>query len=254
VTGLLAVVSSHGSRTSGGKPIVTEQEWVDIVRSGLPPTFIAKPRNGSKGRNIRLMGAGTAPTVDEVFALATSLRALEYQEDYLLEARIEMHPEIVGLTGSPAASCVRVVTVIDQYGIPMIMGAYHRLIVGNAIADNLVGFRAGNVLASPDLKTGLVKSAWIANADGVGLRPQNKHPDTGLDIVGFQIPMWDAVRDAVCTAATAFLPMRTIGWDVAISPEGPVLVEANERYQYAASDRTATQLRAALKDSLQPRS
>ncbi len=253
VTDLLGIVSSHGSRTRGGKPLVNEQDWVEFVRNGLPPTFIAKPRNGSKGRNIELMGAGTEPTVDKVLALATSLQALQFHEDYLLEARIEVHPAIVELTGSTAASCVRVVTVIDQYGMPNILGAYHRLIVGNAIADNLVGFRAGNVLATPDLGTGVIKSAWMANADGIGLRLQRKHPETDLDIVGFQIPLWRAVREAVCTAATAFLPIRTIGWDVAIAPDGPVLVEANERYQYAASDRTAIQLRAALKNSIRPR-
>jgi hypothetical protein len=257
VTDLLGIVSSHGSRTRGGKPLVDEQDWVEFVRSGLPPTFIAKPRNGNKGRDIKLMGVEADPEAQDVLSLVKSLRALEQSEDHLLEARIKVHPAIVGLTGSSSASCVRVVTVIDASGIPKIMGAYHRLIVGDAVTDNITDFRTGrsdrNILASPNLETGVISSAWVANSDGIGRRPQQKHPDTGLDIVGFQIPMWGAVRDAVCTAATAFLPIRTIGWDVAISPEGPVLVEANERYQYAASDRTATQLRAALKNSLRPR-
>ena len=257
VTELLGIVSSHGSRTRSGRPIVTEQQWLEFIRSGLPPTFIAKPRNGNKGRNIKLMGVGMDPETEKVLSLATSLRALEQHEDYLLEARIEMHPEIIGLTGSSAASCVRVVTVIDAYGIPKIMGAYHRLIVGNTVTDNITDFRTGrsdrNILASPNLETGVIASAWIADPDGIGRRPQQKHPETGIHIVGFQVPLWSAVREVVCTAATAFLPIRTVGWDVAIAPNGPVLVEANERYQYAASDRTATPMRAALKNSLQPR-
>jgi len=254
VTQLLGVVSSRGSRTRSGKPIVSEQDWVEFIQSRLPSTFIAKPRTGNKGRDVLLMGVGTDPAPSKFQSLTRALQDLGQYEDYLLEARIDMHPEIVRLTGSSAASCIRVVTVIDESGIPKILGAYHRLIVGNSLTDNLGEFRSGNILGSPDLETGVFKSAWMANADKVGLRPQLKHPTTNVDIVGFQIPLWSAVRNAVCSAATAFLPIRTIGWDVAISPDGPILVEANERYQYAASDGSAPQMRTALRNSLRRKS
>ena len=28
-------------------------------------------------------------------------------------------------------------------------------------------------------------------------------------------------------AARAFLPLRTVGWDIAVTPEGPTLIEGN---------------------------
>ena len=30
--------------------------------------------------------------------------------------------------------------------------------------------------------------------------------------------------------AVAFMPMRAIGWDIAVTPEGPVCVEGNARW------------------------
>jgi hypothetical protein len=41
------------------------------------------------------------------------------------------------------------------------------------------------------------------------------------------VPCWDAACRLVRDAATAFLPLRTIGWDVAITDGDPVLIEGN---------------------------
>ena len=47
------------------------------------------------------------------------------------------------------------------------------------------------------------------------------------DIEGFQLPLWNETLNLVKQAALCFLPIRTIGWDIAISPRGPVIMEAN---------------------------
>ena len=64
------------------------------------------------------MGMAYGSSAQEVQSLVGALQDLGQHEDYLLEARIEMHPEIVRLTGSSAASCIRLETVIDENGIP----------------------------------------------------------------------------------------------------------------------------------------
>jgi hypothetical protein len=44
---------------------------------------------------------------------------------------------------------------------------------------------------------------------------------------GFAIPLWAEACALVERAALAFLPLRTIGWDVAVTPRGALLIEGN---------------------------
>lgn len=67
---------------------------------------------------------------------------------------------------------------------------------------------------------------------GVGhtsdLRTLENHPDTGIPLVGQKIPF---VKESVALCKKAALEeprMRLLGWDVCISPTGPVIIEGND--------------------------
>lgn len=53
------------------------------------------------------------------------------------------------------------------------------------------------------------------------------HPALGFDIRGFEVPQIPKVKEMVKEASLVLPESRYIGWDVAITPDGPVLVEAN---------------------------
>jgi hypothetical protein len=55
-------------------------------------------------------------------------------------------------------------------------------------------------------------------------------PGTETPFVGFRLPYWSEVKDLALRAAAAFPWVRSVGWDIAISERGPVLVEGNERW------------------------
>lgn len=61
------------------------------------------------------------------------------------------------------------------------------------------------------------------------------HPDSGVALGGTKIPWFDEARQLVLKAMD-LIPDRLIGWDVAITPEGPVLVEGNDNNSMFASD------------------
>ncbi|MEY6563350.1 sugar-transfer associated ATP-grasp domain-containing protein, partial [Listeria monocytogenes] len=52
----------------------------------------------------------------------------------------------------------------------------------------------------------------------------------GIDPSTFVMPFWSEMRDTMRLAARTLKPLRSIGWDVAITPNGPLVVEANENY------------------------
>jgi hypothetical protein len=53
------------------------------------------------------------------------------------------------------------------------------------------------------------------------------HPDSGVRIADFQLPMMDEVRDFVDRVARVVPQVQYVGWDIVVTPTGPVLVEGN---------------------------
>ena len=52
-------------------------------------------------------------------------------------------------------------------------------------------------------------------------------PATGVRVLGRSLPMFAECCELARRAALLLLPMRTLGWDIAITPDGPVLLEGN---------------------------
>lgn len=53
------------------------------------------------------------------------------------------------------------------------------------------------------------------------------HPDSGFVIADFQLPMMDEVRAFIDQVARIEPHVQYVGWDVVVTPTGPVLVEGN---------------------------
>ena len=53
------------------------------------------------------------------------------------------------------------------------------------------------------------------------------HPDTGAPIADFQLPMMDEVRSFVDQIARVVPRVQYVGWDIVVTPDGPVVVEGN---------------------------
>ena len=63
------------------------------------------------------------------------------------------------------------------------------------------------------------------------------------------MPLWEEAKELVSSAAYKFLPLRTMGWDVAISDRGAILLEGNCWWEQAANKRRAySGIRALLKE------
>lgn len=65
-----------------------------------------------------------------------------------------------------------------------------------------------------------------------------KSPITDVGLEGFLLPCFEELKSAVLRAA-AYMPPSLIGWDIAISPSGPVFIEANILYYGVLAINTA---------------
>jgi hypothetical protein len=141
----------------------------------------------------------------------------------LIQPRVANHPALNSLNNG-ALSTIRVLTCLDERGAPELIGAALRMAIGgNRVVDNL---HAGGIAAAIDLESGMLGSASNLGADSaVGWL--DRHPDTGALISGTELPYWDDVRDVALRSHRAFPERLLVGWDIAITTRGPLMIEGN---------------------------
>jgi Sugar-transfer associated ATP-grasp len=140
-------------------------------------------------------------------------------EAYLIEERVRPHPALAELVG-PTLCCVRVVTFIDLNGRPQILGAVFKIQPEPMGVDHL---SYGAVGSWVDLRSGKLSQARSRHNFGYS----SVIPGTDRSFVGFQLPHWPELTAVALKAAAVFPWARSIGWDIAISDGGPVLIEGN---------------------------
>lgn len=161
---------------------------------------------------------GRQASLDQVVADVTT----NYQAGYLLQKRLIPHAAIRAICGERLAT-VRIVTINPKSG-PEILGAAWKIPAGANAADNF--WRSGNLLGTVDLETGRV--VRVIRGKGIDQEQVECHPDSGARMVDFELPMWAEAKSLALSGMKVFKSMGMIGWDIAVTDQGPVIVEPNE--------------------------
>jgi hypothetical protein len=164
------------------------------------------------------LAGGKTMSVAELWDLIET----NFADGYLFQERLSAHPDVAKVCGDKIAT-VRLLTV-EQDGEPEILATAWKIPAGGNVADNF--WRPGNMLASVDAENGKIVEA----IQGLGINRKTvfAHPDSNEAIAGLQLPDWEAAKSLVLSASRLLHDTWMIGWDVAFTPDGPVIVEANE--------------------------
>ena len=81
----------------------------------------------------------------------------------------------------------------------------------------------GNLFATVDVQSGVITS----DLTDYTLVLHEKHPVTGFVAKGTQLPEWDKVLELAKKAAHVVPQVAYVGWDIALTTKGPVLIEGN---------------------------
>lgn len=145
---------------------------------------------------------------------AEELMELCRERNAIVEELIIQHEDMASLNPD-SVNTVRLLTLKTE-----VVGAAIRMGTGNSRVDNA---HSGGIFAEVDVEDGVVISKAINHLGDSFVR----HPTTGSVITGFRIPMWDACMQLAKDAAERISEVPLIGWDVAVTPNGPVLIEGN---------------------------
>lgn len=179
-------------------------------------SFVAKPVMGAQGYGIRLLDSAS-------FISGQQLRHFLHEHKLgLVEERIQQHHDLNTLNPS-SVNTLRIVTVLKE-GKVNIVGCILRM-GRDSFVDNL---SSGGIAVPVDCATGEI------TGPGISKMPDEKkyyrHPGTGAKLTGFHIPYWREVLQLIQRAGVEVPAVRTVGWDVAITPKGPILVEGNDNW------------------------
>tara|TARA_R100000005_G_scaffold87841_1_gene57290 strand:+ start:20139 stop:20705 length:567 start_codon:yes stop_codon:yes gene_type:complete len=158
------------------------------------------------------------------------LLAQSQTDTLVVQDWIEPHPDLMKISLSRGAQSVRVVTFLEENGQVHILLSKFKFICNNNLTDNFLHGESGNLIADVDTKTGKITAAWTKHPGEIGLREIDTHPDS-QESLHISLPYWHKVVEIAVTGAKIFPKLRCLAWDIAFSPTGPVVLEANVNWE-----------------------
>ena len=142
-----------------------------------------------------------------------------------IEDVVENHPDIAAIYPF-STNCFRVITLIDAQGVPHAIYAVFKMGINGRVVDNY------GLHGPIDLETG--EFMFPAHSGDTTADIQyTEHPYSHTPLISMVLPYWREVLKMAEDAALVIPQMRYVGWDIAVTPSGPAIIEGNN---YCAHD------------------
>lgn len=197
----------------------------EIMRRGTIDVF-AKPVVGIWGRGVfQLRADAGGISINDRPASLDELRG-RLTHGYILQERIVQHQRLAGL--HPASiNTLRLVTAIDR-GRATLIGAALRVGVGGSPVDN---WGAGGLIIGVDLVNRCLRGRGLYKPGTGG--SVSHHPDTGVLFDGYSLPELEEAVAMVTRFHSDLSSIHSVGWDIAMTATGPLIIEANDHWNIA---------------------
>lgn len=205
----------------------------DDAAEYLGNEFITKDKDGAYGSGFHTFKRdGRKFIVDnksilDIEEIPQYLIDLEGKSPVIVQERVYDHSTLNDFSGSSALQCARLVTHRSESGSVRLVYFMIKIILGSNILDNFSGGMSGNMIAYGDPETGQLKAA-VRRRDGrLGLEEIHHHPETGAAFADLLLPNWSDAKALAFRAHGAFPGLDVIGWDIALTERGPLVLEGN---------------------------
>ncbi len=182
-----------------------------------------KPTRGYHGRSHRhwvQIEPGQFESESDQKSLSDLIADVTTRKESVLQAKAENHPDLTGFTNG-ALVVIRLVTGLkpDGQAVPLFATIQFPFGEANQSRSGLIG--------RLDVKSGNVQTVKSTSAF---YEPEDMHPDTGKTFLPLTVPLWSDALAETCRLHTHISNYTLIGWDIAITPDGPVILEGNSSW------------------------
>lgn len=178
------------------------------------PVFVKKQVYLAQGQGVELVDMSkTGKTEREMFD------SLLKCGKHILEEKIIQTLEMAAFNES-SVNTVRAITFNTRHGFKV---PYCMIRTGRqgAFVDNS---GIGGIQAEIDFETGIVVSDAYDEYGGI----YTNHPASGTAFRGYKFSEWDHLKELIFSSAAKVPQIKFIGWDLAHTKDGWVIVEGNE--------------------------
>ncbi len=187
--------------------------------------IFCKPIDGFMGENIFVLDKSSYRKI------ADNLVNLVLSKSFIFQELILQHETLKKINYS-SINTLRIATYKNKKDESEILSGFIRVGRKGSIIDNA---HAGGIVVPINKETGKMCNEGLQLIDnGGGIF--YKHPDTEIIFDNIQIPHYIQVKEIV-TKASSLFKFPLLGWDVALTPNGPVIIEANHDFHLLLSDR-----------------
>lgn len=146
------------------------------------------------------------------------------QEALIFESVVRQTKQFAAFNES-SVNTVRFMTTLYPDGSARVIATFIKIGRAGKCVDNAGG--GGNVDVCVDVETGEIK--YAIQFDGWHkIKEIESHPDSGTQLNGVYIDNWQSIKEEVIKFQQAFPYCKASGWDIAITDEGPVVIEVND--------------------------
>ena len=175
--------------------------------------FMVKPRDGLGGKGVYKEYRKNIKDVNEFYDYLKN-------NNLFIEEYVKQNKEINRLC-KESVNTIRIMTFAYNGKSEIVYAAMR---IGNGI-NNVDNFHQGGMGCKIDLDKGIL----IGDAYDKDLNHFKVHPKSKVKFNGFKIPYWEEAKKLVLDASKVNNNIHMVGWDVAITDDGPTLIEGNRR-------------------------
>ena len=201
------------------------REYLDLRKTNLKKfekflkkhsVIMVKPIDQSGGANVSKIVIDKTTNIEKLYEV------LLQTKQYLVEDYVRQHKEMNRLCKA-SVNTLRIVTVRKNNHTTVMLRAIR---IGNGIRD-VDNFHSGGMYTLFDEKGVITKPAMDREGKLFEI-----HPVSNVAIKGFKIPFYKEAIAMAIKASEKIPEVGLVGWDIAITDKGPILIEGNEIINY----------------------
>lgn len=151
---------------------------------------------------------------------------------FVFQEEVQQH-EAISQINPFCVNTLRIETFTNKDNVSGIMSGVLRMGFNESYVDNV---SRGGSYVGIDFEKGVLRREAVSDFTNGRARTYLEHPYSKVIFEGFAIPYFREIKELVINASQLIPQVKVIGWDIAITPTGPLIIEANNLPGMMSSD------------------